>query len=45
MAKIVHCFVFLTVNLTRVNKQIVCVHVMQAGWEPIAQKVDSIQYL
>lgn len=42
MAEIVHLFVFLTVNLTRVNKQIACVHVMQAGWEPIAQKVNSI---
>lgn len=42
MAKIVHCFVFLSVNLTRVNNQIACVHVMQAGWETIARKVDCI---
>lgn len=45
MAEIVHSIVFLTVNLTRVNKQIACVHVMQGGWEPIARKVDCIQYL
>lgn len=38
MAEIVHWFVFLTVNLTRVNKQIDCVHVMQVGWGITAQK-------
>lgn len=42
MADIVHWFVFLTVYLARVNKQIDCVHVMQAGWGTIAQKVGSI---
>lgn len=45
MAEIVRWFVFLTVNLTRVNKQIACVYVMQVGMEKIAQKVDSIMYL
>lgn len=38
MAEIVHWFVFLTVNLARVNKQIDCVHVMQVGWGAIVQK-------
>lgn len=42
MAEIVHWFVFLTVNLARVNKQIDCVHVMQVGWGTIAQKVASM---
>lgn len=41
MAEIVHWFVFLTVNLARVNKQIDCVHVMQVGWGITAQKVYS----
>lgn len=38
MAEIVHWFVFLTVNLARVNKQINYVHVMQVGWGTIAPK-------
>lgn len=41
MAEIVHWFVFLTVNLTHVDKQIAYVHVLQVGWVTIAQKVDS----
>lgn len=42
IAEIVHWFVFLTVNLARVNKRIDCVHVMQVGWGITAQKVYSI---